>query len=159
MPEFAKEPATPRGKVPPRKAPTAKEIVKRAGANGNGKTHGQGKIKEDFQAFKEKATDKARTAAEKGKDKATEAVTGIGQLIRDSAPTIDDNVGTQYGDYARSAADAVEKFAGKIESKDVDELVTDARDFVRSKPAVAIGAAAAIGFVLARMIRSGKDEG
>jgi ElaB/YqjD/DUF883 family membrane-anchored ribosome-binding protein len=108
--------------------------------------------------FKSKAADSARAAAKKGKDRATEAVDSIGKLIRDSAATIDDNVGKQYGDYARSAADMVEGFAGKMDAKDVDALADDARQFVRKSPAVAVGAAAAIGFVLARLIRSGGKD-
>lgn len=116
------------------------------------------KVKDDMNNFKAKATDGARAAAEKGKDRATEAVASISKLIRDSAATIDQNVGKQYGDYARTAADSVEGFAGKLDAKDVDAIVVDAREFVRKSPAVAIGAAAAIGFVLARLVRSGRDD-
>ena len=107
--------------------------------------------------FKDNATETARESAERGKDRASESVSSIGKLLRDSAATIDDNVGKNYGDYARSAADAVDGFATKMEAKDVGDLATDARDFVRKSPAVAIGAAAAIGFVLVRLIRSGRD--
>ena len=116
------------------------------------------KVKDDMNNFKAKATDGARAAAEKGKDRASEAVSSISKLIRDSAATIDQNVGAQYGDYARTAANKVEEFAGKMDAKDVDDIVTDTREFVRKSPAVAIGAAAAIGFVLARLFRSGRDE-
>ena len=55
------------------------------------------------------------------------------------------------------AADAVDGFAGQVDAKDVDDIVEDARQFVRKSPAVAIGAAAAIGFILARIVRSGRD--
>ncbi len=117
-----------------------------------------GKVKAEMNNFKDKATDTARNAAERGKERATEAVSGIGKLIRDSASSIDENVGKNYGDYARSAADAVDNFAGKMDTKQVDDIVGDARDFVRKSPAIAIGAAAAIGFVLSRLIRSGRDD-
>ena len=115
-------------------------------------------VKSDMNNFKAKATDSARAAAERGKDRATEAVSSISKLIRDSAATIDENVGKQYGDYARSAAESVDGFASKIDAKDVDVLVSDASEFVRKSPAVAIGAAAAIGFILARLVRSGRDD-
>lgn len=116
------------------------------------------KVKSDMNDFKAQATDSVRAAATKGKDRATEAVGSISKLIRDSAGTIDDNVGKQYGDYARSAADMVEGFASKMDAKDVDALADDARQFVRKSPAAAIGAAAAIGFVLARLVRSGDKD-
>lgn len=47
--------------------------------------------------------------------------------------------------------------AKTLDSKDVDQLMTEARDFVRKSPAVAIGAAAVVGFVLMRLAK-GSDE-
>jgi ElaB/YqjD/DUF883 family membrane-anchored ribosome-binding protein len=139
----------------PKAAPKAVAKVSPA----KGKTEDvKAKVKADMNNFKAKATDSAKAAAEKGKDRATEAVGSIGKLIRDSAATIDENVGKQYGDYARGAADAVDGFADKLEAKEVDDIVEDARQFVRKSPAVAIGAAAAIGFVLARLVRSGGKD-
>lgn len=141
------------------KKPTASPKAVAKATPPKGKTEDvKAKVKADMNNFKAKATDGARAAAEKGKDRATEAVGSIGKLIRDSAATIDENVGKQYGDYARSAADAVDGFAGKMDAKDVDAIAEDARQFVRKSPAVAIGAAAAIGFVLARLIRSGGKD-
>jgi ElaB/YqjD/DUF883 family membrane-anchored ribosome-binding protein len=145
--------AATKAKPTPKPKTTAQKLVKAAPSVGTT----QEKVKVEMNNFKDKAAETARTAAEKGKDRASEAVSSIGKLLRDSAPTIDENVGANYGDYARSAADSVEGFADKINAKPVDEMVEDARQFVRKSPAVAIGAAAAIGFVLARLIRSGRD--
>lgn len=117
----------------------------------------QNNMKEEMNNFKDKAADTARSAAERGKERASEAIVSIGKLLRDSAATLDENVGANYGDYARKAADSVDDFAGKVNVKKVDDIVDDAREFARKSPAVAIGAAAAIGFVLVRLFRSGKD--
>ncbi len=156
-PKAAKPKAAPKtaSTVKPKAAP--KTLVKAMPLKGKTEDM-KSKVKDDMNNFKAKAADGARAAAEKGKDRATEAVASISKLIRDSAATIDQNVGKQYGDYARSAADSVEGFAGKMEAKDVDDIVGEAREFVRKSPAVAIGAAAAIGFVLARLVRSGRDD-
>ncbi len=156
-----KKAATAKPKTAPQesaaKKPATKTIAKAPPAKG--KTDDiKSKVKDDMNNFKAKATDSARAAAEKGKDRATEAVASVSKLIRDSAATIDQNVGKQYGDYARSAANSIEGFAGKMDAKDVDDIVGEAREFVRKSPAVAIGAAAAIGFVLARLVRSGRDD-
>ena len=137
---------------------TAKKSIAKA-PPAKGKTEDiKSKVKDDMNNFKAKAADSARAAAEKGKDRATEAVASISKLIRDSAATIDENVGKQSGDYARTAAESVDGFASKMDAKDVDVIVDEAREFVRKSPAVAIGAAAAIGFVLARLVRSGRDD-
>ncbi len=153
----AKPKAAPKAKavnVKPKSATTANSAISKISSPKISKS----KVKDDMNNFKEKATETARNAADRGKDKATEAVSSISKLIRDSAGTIDDNVGKNYGDYARGAAEAVDGFADKISSKEVDEIVEDARQFVRKSPAIAIGAAAAIGFVLARLIRSGGKD-
>lgn len=158
-PKTAAKPKTaPKKPAATKKTPAAPKAVAKA-APAKGKTEDiKSKVKSDMNNFKAKATDSARAAAEKGKDRATEAVSSISKLIRDSAATIDENVGKQYGDYARGAADSVDGFASKLEAKDVDALVGEAREFVRKSPAAAIGAAAAIGFVLARLVRSGRDD-
>jgi ElaB/YqjD/DUF883 family membrane-anchored ribosome-binding protein len=146
-------------KTTPQSKPKAAAKIMAKAIPPKGKTQDtKSRVKDEMSSFKTKAADGARAAAEKGKDRASEAVSSISKLIRDSAATIDQNVGSQYGDYARSAADKVEGFAGKMDAKDVDDLVGEARDFVRKSPAVAIGAAAAIGFVLARLVRSGRDD-
>ncbi len=133
---------------------TRKKLAKAAPPKGKA----QKKVREEVDNFKDKAADKARDAAERGKDKATEAVGGLGKMIRDSASAIDENVGSEYGDYVRGAADAVEDFADKVDAKKVDDIVGDARDFVRKSPALAIGAAAAVGFLISRLVRSGRDD-
>lgn len=79
-------------------------------------------------------------------------------MIQDAAGQVDDKLGAQYGDYARSAAGVVSNFSGQIRDKNVDELLDDARAFVRKSPGVAIGVAAALGFALARVVQSGLDD-
>ena len=37
-------------------------------------------------------------------------------------------------------------------------MIDEAREFVKKSPAVAIGTAAAIGFVLARLVKAGLDD-
>ncbi|WP_254054386.1 hypothetical protein [Sphingorhabdus sp. EL138] len=108
--------------------------------------------------LKDRAINKARSTANDGKAKAGEAIGTLSEMIENSAKTIDENVGEKYGDYARSAADSVSSFAEKVNAKDVDEMVEDAREFVRKKPAVAIGAAAVVGLLVARLIKSGMDD-
>ncbi len=81
----------------------------------------------------------------------------MSRLINDAATSVEDQVGERYGAFARTAADTVAGFASQLREKDVEEIIDDARDFVRKSPVVAIGAAAAIGFVLARLVRAGVE--
>lgn len=113
------------------------------------------KVRAEASKLKGQATDKAREVATDGKEKATGALDEFARLIAEAASTVDERLGEQYGGYARSAADAVSGIAEQLRGKDVDELFEDARGFVKKSPAVAIGTAAAVGFVLARLVKAG----
>jgi len=115
-------------------------------------------FKDQATAFVGKAGEKAREYANTGKDKATDSLFSISDFVDDVAKTVDTRLGKQYGDYARRAATAVSGVADSLKGKEIDDLVADTRKFVREKPAVAIGAAAAIGFVLTRLFRSGGSD-
>lgn len=100
----------------------------------------------------------ARETATSAKAKTTTAMDGLAKLITETAQTVDSKLGPQYGDYARQAANAVAGAAKSLDSKDVDQLLGEARNFVRKSPAVAIGAAAIAGYVLMRLARGSSEE-
>lgn len=108
--------------------------------------------------LKETAGKTAKSAATSAKDKTGSAMQSLSKLIADTAGTVDAKLGPQYGDYARQAAESVASAADTLDSKDVDQLMTEARDFVRKSPAVAIGAAAVVGFVLMRLAKGSSDS-
>lgn len=114
-------------------------------------------MREGASNLKGQAGDKLRAYADDGKSRATDALASLAGMIGDAAGQIDEKVGTQFGDYARSASTSVGGFADALRDKSVDDLIDDAKGFVQKSPAVAIGAAAAVGFVLARLLRSGAD--
>ena len=115
-------------------------------------------LKQAATTLKNQASTKARDAATKGKDKAAEAVGSLAKLLEDSAGTVDSKFGKQYGDYARSAASTVAGLATTLDKKDLDELAASTRDMVKKNPAIAVGAATVIGFVLARMLKGNSND-
>lgn len=147
------------------------QIVPGAGSNNNRDEHdGTSRSKPRLDAadlkdkasakaaeFKEQYADKARGYAETGKERASAGLDSVAKMIGDNASHVDGALGEVYGDYVRRAADAVSGFSDTLRDKDVDELVDDARDLVRRSPAIAIGAAAAAGFVIARIIKAGSE--
>lgn len=117
------------------------------------------KVSEQASGLKDQATGKARDYAAMGKDKTADGLDSVTRLMDDAAATIDDKVGAQYGDYARKASSAIANVAATLRSKDVDELLSDAREVVRKSPALAVGAAVVAGFVIARLVRAGTGSG
>lgn len=116
------------------------------------------RLRSQFGAFASEATGKLRDAAGQGKEKAEGALEEAARFLTDAARTIEDKIGPQYARYAVNAAEGVAGFAASVRRKDVEELVDDARDLVRKSPAVAIGVAVGVGFVLARLVRAGLDN-
>ena len=115
-------------------------------------------LKDSATKLKDQASGKARAYVEDGKAKAGGALDEFSRLMENAAGSVDENLGAQYGDYARSAAKAIAGFSDQLKAKDIDTLLADLRDFARKSPAVAVGTAAAVGFVLARLVKSGLDS-
>ena len=115
-------------------------------------------VREQVTSLRGQATDKLRGLADDGKDRATGLLEDIGEIIEDAARSIDQRLGEEYGDYAHRASGAVSSFAGRVRDKSLDDIIDDTRSVVRSSPAVAIAAAAVVGFALMRVIRTGLDQ-
>jgi ElaB/YqjD/DUF883 family membrane-anchored ribosome-binding protein len=115
-------------------------------------------LKEEAQNLAGTAKNAARNAAVTGKDRAAEALSEAAGFIETAAQTLDEKVGNGVGDYARKAGTAATSLADTLKAKDVDELVEDAKEVVRKNPALAVGAAAAVGFLLTRIFRVGGSD-
>lgn len=139
---------------PRKKAPAANDIQVGEAAPAAPKST-TGKVKEQIQSLVGEATDTARTAANTGKDKAADALDSVAKLAEDAAKAVEDRLGGNYGDYARRASTTVSDFATSLKGKEIDDIIEDTKAFVRKSPVVAVGAAAAIGFVLTRLVKLG----
>lgn len=113
------------------------------------------KFKSQFASLKGQAGDKARDYAGQGVNRATDALDEAARFLEDTARTVEEKMGPQYGRYGFSAAESVSGLASSLRGKDIDELVQDARELVRKSPGVAIGAAVGLGFILARLAKAG----
>ena len=113
------------------------------------------KVKGQAETLIGEATEAARGAANTGKDKAAEALHGASKLADDAARAVEEHLGATYGGYARKASESVASVASSLQSKDIDDLIADTKAFVRKSPVVAIGAAAAVGFLLTRLVKVG----
>ncbi|MCD2323729.1 hypothetical protein LQ953_06835 [Sphingomonas sp. IC-56] len=114
-------------------------------------------IKDGASKLGTQAAEQARAFAGQGKDRATTALDDVARMFQNAADDVDAKIGAEYGKYARSAADTITGFADSLRGKEVDELLDQAGELVRKSPAIAVGTAAAVGFVLARLIKSGVD--
>lgn len=117
-----------------------------------------GQVKEQVSTLKSQAGDRALGIANDGKRQATDFLTTVAQIIQDAAGSVEDKLGSQYSGFGNRAADQVSSLARTLDERNVDDLIDDARSFVRRSPAIAIGIAALVGFAVARVVRSGLSD-
>jgi ElaB/YqjD/DUF883 family membrane-anchored ribosome-binding protein len=63
------------------------------------------------------------------------------------------------GSAVRGAGDRVQDLSQQFRDKTADEILANTRDFVRHKPALVFGVAAALGFVAYRVLNAGMTQG
>jgi len=124
---------------------------------GESKSGATQKLKDEASKLGTQAADRARAFAGENKERATNALDEVAKMFEGAALDVDARLGEQYGKYARSAAQGISNFAESLRGKEVDDLFNDATELVKKSPVIAVGAAAAVGFVVARLIKSGVD--
>jgi ElaB/YqjD/DUF883 family membrane-anchored ribosome-binding protein len=131
-----------------------------SGAEGDRGGNGiAGQLRGQVTNLRDQAGGKVRGFAEDGKTRASDVLEELARVVADTADSIDERLGNNYGEYARKASDSVSNLAGSLRTKDVDELYGNVRDAVRKSPGVAIGIAAVVGFTLVRLVKAGLEEG
>ncbi len=116
-------------------------------------------VKEQATTIVSEASETARRAATQGKDMAAQALDELGKFADSAAKAVDERIGAQYGDYARKAATTVSNAATALQDTNIDDIVADTKAFVKKRPAVAIGAVAALGLVLTQVVRGASRRG
>ncbi len=140
-------------------------LVASSGGDGTGGTAsgGAGGVTEQLRSqayqLRDQGVDRVREFATGGKTRASDALEELSRVFADTAETIDERLGREYGEYARKASDAVTGFADTLRRKEVDEIYEDVSNAVRKSPGVAIGVAAVVGFALARVVKAGFSDG
>ena len=115
-------------------------------------------LRSQASALRDKAGTRVRDFAEGGKNRTSDALEELSKVVSDTAESIDQRLGGDYGEYARKASDAVAGFADTLRQKDVDELYDNVRDAVRKSPGIAVGIAAVVGFTLVRLVKAGLES-
>jgi ElaB/YqjD/DUF883 family membrane-anchored ribosome-binding protein len=142
--------------VEERKIPAPQGDAERS-VTGSGSAEGglADRFREGRERLAGQAGEKARGFVTQGLERTSEALANVAKMVGDTAGGIDERLGEDYGDYARRAATTIENVANAIAEKDPDELIEDTRNFVRNSPGIAIAGAAVVGFVVARLLKTG----
>jgi hypothetical protein len=92
------------------------------------------------------------------KDRATDGIGSVAQAVRQSTQHLRDNQHETIAQYVEQSANQLEQFSSRLKEKDVSELLRDAQDLAKKRPAVFIGSAFAIGLIGARFLKSSRER-
>ena len=92
------------------------------------------------------------------KTRATDGIGTVAQAVRQTSQQLRTQQHDTIANYIDQAANQLEQFSTRLRDKDIGELVRDAQQFARRRPAVFIGSAFAIGLLGARFLKSSRDR-
>ena len=92
------------------------------------------------------------------KDKATEGIGTVAEAVRQTTQHLREQRHDTIARYVDEAANQLERVSQRLRDKDVGEMLNDAQDFARRRPAVFIGTAFALGMISARFFKSSRER-
>lgn len=88
------------------------------------------------------------------KENAAGSLGGFATALQQAGDQLRDQNQNAVGDYARAAADQVERVSGYLRDNNVDQVVRDTEDFARRQPALFLGGAFLLGVFASRFLKS-----
>jgi len=92
------------------------------------------------------------------KDRATEGIGSVVDAVRQSTRHLRDNQHETIAEYVDQAAGHLERWSNQLKEKNVGEILQEAQQLARRRPAVFIGTAFAVGLLGARFLKSSRDR-
>lgn len=120
-----------------------------------------GHIKGEAKKVGKKAARKSRSEAKRffseRKGKAEEFLGNVTDALRSASDNLHGEDRDEAARYVDKTAEQAERFSGYIRDNNADEILRDAEEYVRNRPAMAIGSAMLAGFIFARFLKSGYE--
>lgn len=92
------------------------------------------------------------------KDRATDGLGSVASAVRHTTQNLRDQQHDTMARYVEQAADQIERLSQRLKNKDVAELVDDAQQLARRRPALFVGGAFAVGLLGARFLKSSSPD-
>ena len=136
---------------------TSGQYGSNGGATEQAKQQGQQLASQARQQASELATrggEQIKSQLSNQKHEASQRMLPVQAALRETAQQLRKQGQGSTASYTDSAADRVERISGYLRETDVDEIADEVRGFARSRPAVFLSGAAALGFLVTRFLKS-----
>jgi ElaB/YqjD/DUF883 family membrane-anchored ribosome-binding protein len=92
------------------------------------------------------------------KDRAVEGIGNVAQAVRQSTQHLREQQHDVIARYVDQAAGQLERFSSRLKEKNVGEMLQDAQEFAKRRPALFVGSAFAVGLLGARFLKSSRER-
>lgn len=116
------------------------------------------KVQHEAHRAAEEARERGKSFFESQKRLAAEEVEGMANALRQTAHQLEDQHQESIANYTSRAAESLDSISKAIRDKDLNSLVRQAEDFGRRQPGIFLGSAVAVGFFLARFLKSSAER-
>ncbi|CAO3452059.1 hypothetical protein [Azospirillum argentinense] len=106
----------------------------------------------------EAAQGRIRSLLEMQTDRAADQLGSVANALHKAAEQLNEENNGTAAHYAGQAADRVERVADMLRNSSVDDMVGQVERFARRQPEVFVGAAFAVGFLVARFVKSSGER-
>jgi len=117
-------------------------------------TSGAGSNQSSTAGIAGRVREQATAQLSKQKERATDGLGSVADAVRGTTEHLRNNQHDKVAQFAEQAAQQIDRFSERLRNKDVTELLDDAQELARRKPAMFIGGAFALGLIGARFMKS-----
>ncbi len=115
-----------------------------------------GNVRDRAREVGQKAAEQAQAAIGQQKERATSELGAVAFALRDAATRLEGE-NMMSGRLIRTAAERLDDFSRRLESRDLEGLMWETRSWARRNPAVFMGAAVALGFLASRFLKASEE--
>ncbi len=105
-----------------------------------------------------RGSEQVKSQLDNQKHQAAQRMVPVQSALRETAHQLRSQGQGPMAQYADRTSDQVERFSGYLRETDVDEIIDEVRGFARRRPAIFLGSAATLGFLVARFLKSSSQE-
>jgi uncharacterized protein YjbJ (UPF0337 family) len=124
---------------------------------------GQGEFtamsRQEAKGFLQDAKAQGKGFVTEQKGKAADIIDDLAGALHSSARQLNEQARPTPARYLDQAADSLQRFSSNLRQRDVDEMTYKFRDFARRQPIIVVAGTLIAGFYLARLMKSGSEQG
>jgi exonuclease VII large subunit len=123
-----------------------------------GTTSGAGNNQSGTAGIAGRVREQAAAQLSKQKERATDGLGSVADAVRGTTEQLRNNQHDKVAQFAEQAAQQIDRLSERLRNKDVTELLDDAQQLARRRPAMFVGGAFAIGLLGARFMKSSSTD-